>query len=355
LVHHSIDRYFIVDNKFKLLDISTIEKYDTQKMYKIYDIWPKIAKDSFEFNHQEADFDNINHIVFAGMGGSGAIGDIFASILSKTDIHVSVVKGYTLPKTVSKKTLIVTTSISGNTIETLTILDEANQKGCKTIAFTSGGKMEEYCKKNKVEYKKIKRIHSPRASFTIFLYSMLKVLKPILPISMDEINDSLVQLEVMEKIINSKNLTESNPALNLANWIQGVPIIYYPSGLLAVAIRFKNSLQENSKTHAAIEDIIESCHNGIVSWEGKSNFQPILLQGDEDYIKTKERWKIFKRYFENKNIKYWENKATQGNILSKIITMIYLYDYCSIYLAIKNNIDPSPVKSIDFIKNEIKK
>ena len=94
MVSFGVDRYFIVKNKIHLLDISTLEKYDSQKMYKIYDEWPNIARKSFESNQKSVNFDDIDHIVFAGMGGSGAIGDIFLSILSKANIHVNVVKGY---------------------------------------------------------------------------------------------------------------------------------------------------------------------------------------------------------------------------------------------------------------------
>jgi glucose/mannose-6-phosphate isomerase len=335
-----------------MIKLDNLEKIDSQKMYKIYDEWPKMAEEAFYFEHKKIEFKKINHIIFTGMGGSGTIGDIFSSILSKTNIHVTVVKGYTLPKTVSEKSLVITTSISGNTIETLTALEDAVSKKCKIIAFCSGGKMEEYCKKNKLEFRKFKKIHSPRASFTVFLYGMLNVLSPILPISEIEIKESLEELKNLSKNINSNAINNKNPAYQLANWINYTPIIYYPFGLQAAAIRFKNALQENAKTHALVEDVIESCHNGIVAWEKSKEFQAILLQGENDYIKTKERWGIFKEFFNENNLDYWETHSIKGNILSKIITLIYLYDYCSIYLAIKNGIDPSPVESIDFIKNK---
>ena len=151
-----------------MLDYSQIEKYDPSGMHKIYDQWPQIAKDAHNSDLESVDFKNINHIVFAGMGGSGAIGELFASILSKTNIHVSVVKGYLLPNTVDKNTLVVTTSVSGNTVETLTILDSAHKLDCNIIAFSSGGKMEKYCIKNQINYKKIESIHSPRTSFIKF-------------------------------------------------------------------------------------------------------------------------------------------------------------------------------------------
>ena len=99
----------------RLLDLSVLEKYDSQKMYKIYDRWPQIAQESFESDQDSVNFDNVDHIIFSGMGGSGALGDIFASILSKTKIHVNVVKGYLLPKTVDSDSLVVVVSVSGNT------------------------------------------------------------------------------------------------------------------------------------------------------------------------------------------------------------------------------------------------
>ena len=329
-----------------------LNSVDSKEMYKVYDNWPEIAEKSFHFNHKKIEFRDVRHIVFAGMGGSGAIGDIFSAILSKTDIHVTVVKGYLLPKTVSEKSLVIATSVSGNTIETLSVLEEAKKRNCKIITFSSGGKMERYCKENNIEFRNISQIHSPRASFTKFLYSMLKVLKSVIPIEDNQVDESISNLKKLKNEINSSNLNEKNPALALANWISGIPIIYYPYGLQASAIRFKNSLQENAKIHAVTEDVIEACHNGIVAWEKQSNFQPILVQGKEDYIKTKERWNILKEYFKLNNIGYWENQSVEGNILSKIIHLIYLYDYASIYLAIKNNVDPTPVKSIYFVKNK---
>ena len=90
-------------------------------MYQTYDKWPEIAQESFEKDSPKADVKDIDHIVLAGTGGSGAIGDIISAILSKTNIHVNVVKGYLLPKTVDENTLVVATSVSGNTKETLTI------------------------------------------------------------------------------------------------------------------------------------------------------------------------------------------------------------------------------------------
>jgi len=353
-VYYSVDRYFIVDIKLYVLNISTIEKYDLQKMYKIYDKWPEIARESFESSQTSIDFEGIDHIVFAGMGGSGAIGDIFEAILSKTKIHVNVVKGYVLPKTVNSNTVVITISASGNTAETLAILKSAWKIKCKIIAFSSGGKMLDYCIKNKIEHRNVDFYHSPRASFTSYLYTVLNVLHSTLKIKKDDIVESIIELEKHNIKINSLNLTNNNISLNLAKWITNIPIIYYPNGLHAVAVRFKNTLQENSKIHAIAEDVIESCHNGIVSWEKKSDIKPILIQGKDDHVTTKEKWKIIKEYFDKNKIEYKEIISIKGSILSKIVNLIYVLDYCSIYNSILTKTNPTPVKSIDFIKSRVK-
>jgi len=321
-------------------------------MCKIYDMWPEIAREYYEKKQSKMNIKNVDHIVFVGMGGSGAIGDVFAAILSKTKIHVSVVKGYHLPSSVNSNTLVVTTSVSGNTVETLTVLDYARKTKNKIIAFSSGGKMERYCIKYDLEHRMVPFIHSQRASFAAFLYSMLNILDAIIPLTKSDILESIHQLEVMRNVIRSSNLNK-NPAIDLANWITGIPVIYYPWGLHAAAIRFKNSLQENAKIHVIVEDVVESSHNGIVAWEKHSKAKPILLQGTDDYVKTKERWKILKKYFNLNEIEYKEANSISGNILSKIICFIYFLDYVSIYRAFLSKIDPSPVNSIEFIKKQL--
>ena len=335
-----------------MIDFNKLKKNDEFKMHEAYNKWPEMAKEAYN-NHESKKFGKISHIVFIGMGGSGAIGDIFNSILSRTKIHVTVVKGYLIPNTIDDETLVVPISISGNTAETLTGLESAMKINTKILAFTGGGKMKDFCLKNNIEYKEISMIHSPRASFTIFLFSMLKILESILPINEIEIFESIKTMKKTRELIFYKNMTEQNPALELAKSISEIPIIYYPFGLESAAIRFKNSLQENAKIHAIAEDVIEACHNGIVSWEKKSRIIPILIEGSDDHIKTKERWVILKNFFELNSIKYLEIKSVEGGILSKIINLIYLLDYASIYLALLSGIDPTPVKSIEFVKKNL--
>ena len=336
------------------MQISDIQRYDSKKMYEAYNRWPEISQENYFFKDlPKIQFKNIDHIVFAGVGGSGTIGDVISSILSKNDIHVNVVKGYLLPKTVDSNTLIITTSVSGNSKEALTILRNAKKSKGKFLAFSSGGEMKKYSIKNKIPYYEIPEIHSPRASFPCYLYSILNILEDVISVKKHDVKESIDQLKKTKKKICSDNLTNSNPALSLAKWISDFPIIYYPWGLHSAAIRFKNSLQENAKMHVFAEDIIESSHNGIVAWEKRSKIKPILLIGKDDYVKTKERWQIVKEFFNQKKIQYKEVHSLDGNILTKLVNLIYLLDYSSIYLAVLSKTDPTPVKPIDFIKSRI--
>ena len=160
------------------------------------------------------------------MGGSGALGDVFNSIMSNTNIHVSVIKGYKLPKTVDVNTLVISSSVSGNTIETLSILKQVKKTMAKSISFSSNGKMEEYCLKNNLEHRYVEQNHSPRASFSSFLYTMLKVMKPMLPIKNKEIMESIKKLEHTQKE-NAKNLIKNiDPKLQLTNNINLLKLIH---------------------------------------------------------------------------------------------------------------------------------
>lgn len=335
------------------MDVETLRRIDKGRMYEAYDDWPRLAREHYEADMQAADVEAITHVVFAGMGGSGAISDTFAALLSKTGIHVEVVKGYQLPRTVTAESLVVVISISGNTEETLGALSDAVGRGCRVLAFSDGGRLKEICSKRGLEHRRVAARHSPRASFPAFLFSMIRALEPLLPVSGSDVAAALRNLEAVGKKISSSSLDGKNPALSLAWWITGVPLVYYPWGLRAAAIRFKNSLQENAKMHTIAEDVIEACHNGVVPFSSQSAVRPILIRGADDHWKTKERWSILKEFFEGVDISYREISSSNGSILEKLTGLIYLLDYATIYRAVISGIDPTPIDPIDFIKSKL--
>ena len=316
------------------MELNDLEKIDARGMFKTYDRWPEIASESFEKKFEKVEYDDIDHIVFAGMGGSGSIGDTIAAILSKEDIHISNVKGFSLPKTVDSKTLVVVTSVSGITKESLEILQSAKKTSAKIVSFSSGGFVESFCHDNDIFFQKISMAHSPRASYSSFLFSILNILEPILPISERDVHEALISLVKTREEISSHNLNEQNRALQLAKFTKEIACIIYPHGLQSAATRYKNSLQENTKIHAMTENVIETCHNGIVAWEKKSNVNPVLLRGKDDHIRTIERWNILEGFFKSNNTEYHVVNSVGGSILSKITNLVYLLDYASIYASI---------------------
>lgn len=322
-------------------------------MHLAYDSWPKLARESYENSDNKIDYKNINHIIFAGMGGSGAAGEILKGVLSKSDIHFTIVKGYYLPNPVDSGTLVLAASISGNTEETLAVVKNAFKKNLKIASFSSGGLLQDFCVKHNLLHQKFTMINSPRASLPMLLYTVVSVLGDTLHIKKSDIIESIRKLEQTKKNISSHNVSDKNPSLSLGSWITNMPIIYYPYGLYPAAIRFKNSLHENCKLHATAEDVVEACHNNIVSWERKSVLQPVLIRGRDDYDKTKERWKIIRSFFKEKNIDYKEILSVNGSIFSKLINLVYLLDYATIYHAVLNKIDPTPIKSIDYVKSKL--
>ena len=291
---------------------SDLERVDSSAMFKVYDQWPEIAERFFNMEAIDVSFEGIDHFVFGGMGGSGVLGDIYSSILSKSSKHVSVVKGYLLPNTVDSNSLVVVTSVSGNTAESLKILRDAYRKKYRILAFSAGGETETFCQKRKIPFVRIEKQHSPRASLASLLYSSLNALAPVVDIRRSFVNESIRRMGETKHEIFSGNLTAANPSLGLAEWISKLPVIYYPWGLNAVAIRFKSSLQENAKVHAMAEDVIEACHNGIVAWERQRDAQPILIEGVNDYSKTKERWDIIKELFEEEGHRVQGGRLGQG-------------------------------------------
>ena len=92
---------------------------------------------------------------------------------------------------------------------------------------------------------------------------------------------------------------------------------------------------------------------GLLLGKKRSKIKPILIIGKDDYVKTKERWKVVKEFFKINKIQYKEVNSPSGSILTKLVNLIYLLDYSSIYSAVLSKTDPTPVRPIEFIKSRI--
>jgi len=318
----------------------------TQLMIDTYNKWPEYSMDSYK-NAEPSDLAS-DRIVFCGMGGSGVVFDILSSLIPNKNMIIN--KGYFLPKNITNS-LIVFNSASGDTIETLTALKSASKSNNKIIAFSSGGKIESFCNKNKINYRKYPMSSSPRASLPFSLYTILGTLSKSFGMSKSTIVSSIKALhDSRTKIFND---TKNNPAVDLAKFIKGYPVCYYSSELFPVALRFRQDFQENCKKLAATEEVVESCHNSINSWENPIGLSPILVRSSRDHKLIQNRFEVWKEYFETRKISYKELYSGKGPLLTQFMTLMYEMGLSTIYYAVQDGTDPTLLKAIDFVKARV--
>lgn len=318
----------------------------TQEMINVYENWPKYAQESYD-NAKPIKV-KFEKIIFCGMGGSGLVFDILSSLI--LDKQVIINKGYVLPKNISNS-LMIFNSASGDTIETITALKTALKSKNKIIAFSSGGKLENFCKKNKITHIKYDMQSSPRASLPVSLYTILGTLSDSFGIKKSMITKSIKSLHDAKKKIFEN--VDSNPAINLAEFIKDGPICYHSPELFPVALRFSQDFQENCKKFATQGDVIESCHNFINSWETLTNFSPILLRGCNDDKNTIKRFEVWIEYFKTRGISYKELYSIKSDLLTQFMTLMYEMGLSTIYHAVQNDIDPTLLEAIDFVKARV--
>jgi glucose/mannose-6-phosphate isomerase len=349
-------------------DISEIKKIDQKGMYDLIYQFPE----EFEraLNIAEATklpdwkADQIENIVVAGMGGSAIGGDLVRSYLAeKLSIPFFICRNYTLPNFVGESTLVFVSSYSGNTEETLSAYDDAKRRGAKIIAISSDGKVKEEAIQDKIIYVNIPEGFPPRAALGYSFVPILVLLERL----------GFVQGE-KEEIRKTKEFLSSNRSKyrmelgiekNLAKKIalelhRKLPIIYAGNDHFdAVSTRWKGQICENAKMLAYSNVFPEFNHNELVGWKILSGYRDhlsvVILKDREDHIRIKRRMEIVKGIIEKEGVKVWEIESCGETLLSRMFSLIQLGDFVSFYLAILNREDPTPVKVIDFLKNELAK
>lgn len=348
-----------------MLTPDEIRSVDRSSICSAYDHWPSYCKDAFgrSIDVDERLFSNVSSIVFSGMGGSGTAGDIIADWMRlKCNVPIHIAKNYHIPAFVNEKTLFIAMSVSGGTEETLTALVEAVSVGARVIAISQGGEMEEICRKKKLLHVKIEQRVLPRVTLPEALYSMLNLLtrSPFLGDLKDQIQDSIQTMEQIGRKINQECRYEENPAKQLASWMLGhIPAAYCSPLQRGVGIRFKNSVNENAKVNAVTSEILEACHNELVSWNYKdkenSMLKPLLIRNRSDPDEISTRFEIFKEMLQRNGHDVYETPFYGSTALSNIVSSLYLLDYATIYLAILRKVDPTPIDAVFEFKDHMKK
>lgn len=310
-----------------------------------------IIGQSYRFHTAKQPF---TQVVLTGLGGSGIGGSIVQDYVSGSmKIPFLVNKDYALPAFVGKESLVIVSSYSGNTEETLSALKQALKKQATVVCITSGGKVAEICRKKKLDCILLPAGMPPRSCLG---YSLTQVLFVLAHFGLIK-NDFQKELTASVKLLQKEVKAIQQQARTLARKLQGkTPILYAASGFEGVAIRFRQQINENAKMLAWHHVIPEMNHNELVGWKDKDNTRAVvLLRNEQDYVRSQLRMEINKKIFKKYTPHIIELWSKGGSYLERAFYMIHLTDWASVYLAALRGVDDTEVKVIDFLKSELAK
>ncbi len=306
---------------------------------------------NYRFKAPEAEFTNI---VVTGLGGSGIGGSIVQNyVFDKLSVPFIVNKDYFLPSFVSKKSLVIVCSYSGNTEETLAALEQAKKAKATIVCITSGGKVAEFSNKKNIDCVLVPAGMPPRSCIGYSLVQILFVLSHFGLIGNtfeSEIRKAIKAMKDGEKETQKK-------ANAIAKKIFGkLPIIYSASHFEGVAVRFRQQLNENSKMLCWHGVIPEMNHNELVGWRDDAKDKIVLLlRTKEDYERVQTRMEINKKIFKKYTPNIVEIFAEGKSYWEQVFYFIHLTDWVSVFLADLRELDATEVKVIDFLKNSLAK
>lgn len=303
------------------------------------------------FNKTNKKFSNI---VITGLGGSGIGGKIVAQLVQdEIKVPIAINNGYHLPAFVNENTLVIVSSFSGNTEETLEAMEIAEEKGAEIACISSGGKIIELAKEKGYNYILLPSCHSPRAMLSYSLTQQFFVLNHYNFINGDFKTSINNAIELLDKEIE----TIKSEALKVAKGIKGkTPIIYSEESYEGVSIRLRQQLNENAKVLCWHHILPEMNHNELVGWAGgKNEYAVILFRNNSDYSRTQKRMEISKEVIEKYTNSHFEIWSKGNNPIEKSMYLILLGDWISIYLAELLDVDPIEIKVINHLKGELAK
>ena len=307
------------------------------------------------------DYAETDKVVVLGMGGSAIGGDLARSLLLSQDKPILFVnRDYNLPAFVDEKTLVIASSYSGNTEETLSAFSQALKTTCKKLAMTTGGELKALAEDGGVPVFHIDIVSQPRAALGYSFIPLIAFLQRL-----GFVGDKSGEVEAMtkdlEKLLGELKetvTTGSNRAKELATKMHNRIAVIYGAGILSeVARRWKTQINENSKTWAFYETFPELNHNAVVGYqfpqELYSKIFVVLLRCPSLHPRILARYQITNDLLEQNAISHRFVDSHGDSQLSHMMSLIYIGDWVSYYLAILNETDPTLVKAIDYLKKHL--
>lgn len=297
---------------------------------------------------------NIHNVVITGLGGSGIGGTILAELVADScAVPILVNKDYFLPNFVNSNTLVITSSYSGNTEETLSALNDAISKKAQVICITSGGKVLEIAKQHQFDFIEIPGGHPPRSCIGYSLVQLLKIFiaKDLAPASL------MKDLEKAIDLLDKENLNIKTESSQIALQLhRKIPVIYSLGSCEGITVRFRQQINENSKMLCWHNTFPEMNHNELVGWTEKNDLLSVItFHTSFDYSRTKKRYELCKPLFTSLSSSVIDVIAKGGSKLEQFLYLINIGDWISCDLADLKGIDPVEVDVITNLKNNLSK
>ncbi len=318
--------------------------------------WEDARKQSLPAHYRGA-----GNVLILGMGGSAIGGDLVAALARyESPCPVYVCRDYRIPSWVGPETLVVASSYSGNTEETLAAFQQALEAKARCVAVTTGGKLAALAQEKGIPLWPITYAGQPRSAIGYSLLYLLRILEEagLLGEKSAEVEKAVSLMESLRERIKPEVPLEENPAKKLALAIHGaIPVVYGPGFLAAVARRWKGQFNENSKNWAFYEELPEAHHNAVMGYpnpaESRGRLVVILLDSSLEHPRHEARLRITEEVLAMENIPFHKVKVEGGSFLEQILWSIHFGDFVSYYLAILNGAEPSSVVVINYIKRRL--
>ena len=339
-------------------DLDYFKKLDTLNMIGEIDNLPDQLASAYQLGmqHDLPDWKHIRQVVIAGMGGSAIGADLIASYCAPlAPIPVYVHRDYGLPLFArGVETLVICSSHSGNTEETLDAFETARATGCRIIVISTGGELAQRAKENNIPMWTFEHASQPRAAVGFSFGLLIAMFQRLgfIPDQKDVLEDALASMKRSQARIKAEVPTVKNPAKRYAGQLMGRWVTVVASGLLtAVARRWKGQINEIAKAGANFEFLPEADHNTL---SGTMHPQEVLnphtmtlfLRAPSDHPRNRLRSDLTRKAFmlEGMNTDYVDARGQTP--LAHMWTMILFGDYMAYYLAMGYGVDPTSVPAL---------
>ena len=295
-----------------------------------------------------------NNILICGLGGSGIGGTIVNDIVSPlANIPILATKDYSIPNFVDENTLVIASSYSGNTEETIYALEKCQNRNTEICIITSGGKLKTIAEENNYNHIIIPGEHPPRAMFGYAFTELFYVLNHYGIIDNSFKSDFINSIS----LLNSEKEDIQDKAMELAKKMyQQTPVIYVAQGFEGVAVRFRQQINENSKMLCWHHVVPEMNHNELLGWRTNvDDLAVVYFRNKSDFDRNQIRMDINRKViskFTNNITEVWSKGDSQ---IENTLYHINLGDWVSWYLSEMNNVDAIEIDVINFLKGELSK